>query len=75
MADDLDVENQLLAECGAAFRSVGERLVLAAQVRRGLGSADRALFDAELAGILRRVVAAAPIAFAALESGLGGTTP
>lgn len=67
MADDLDVENQVLAEAGAALELVGQRMRAAAQVRRRLGTADRAVFDAELSGILRRVVQAASLAFVALE--------
>jgi hypothetical protein len=70
--DDVDVQSAALAEYGAALRSVGAQLVRAAEVRRGLGAADRAFFDAETRGLLERIVAAARIPFAALE---GSVTP
>jgi hypothetical protein len=75
MTNDRAVQNQILSEWGAAFRSVGDRLVGAARVRGGLAPPDLEAFDAELTGILRRVLEAAPVAFAALESGIREGTP
>lgn len=70
--DDVDVQSAALVEYGSALRSVGAQLIRAAEVRRRLGPADRALFDGETRGLLERIVAAACIPRAALE---GGVTP
>jgi hypothetical protein len=64
---DVDVQSAMLTEFGSALRTVGAQLSRAAQLRRRLGAADRAVFDSATCGLIRRIALAARIPLAALE--------